>query len=259
MRGGGADPEGGAREVRGCGALGVGAEQDHAAPGRVVLAGPDAVGGGAGEAEPRDVLVQGVDGIKRGEDQGADGGVEAVGEDEEVVGVCGVVVEGYGGVFRGVLDDFNDVGSEDVVHVLARRVVENLREVAAHDLDLSSEADGAAGGVDGEGCRSAIFRVDEGDTGFVGGAFLYGGLEAHATHDFQASASDIDILATGAEGRGALEDSDGVAGAGEEEGEDGAGDTGAGYEDFEVGHFEGVLVPIAILYFLCRIETPWLP
>ena len=92
---------------------------------------------------------------------------------------------------------------------VAGQAVQDVAQVAAHDLPLGREGLGAAAGlVAGEVGGGAAAAVDEVDAGLVHDAGAHGGLDAHAPHRLHALPAQVDLLARAAQLRVSLHDGD---------------------------------------------------
>ena len=224
----------------GHGAAGVvGAREDAAAARGVVPAGQLAVGDVGGDAEVGCVLVQGTDAgfVSVGEDEGAGGGAEAVGADEEVE--VSLLRGGFGkGDFDpvvGVVDGCYIV-VEDVLHLLLCTVVEKLCKCTPQDFGFSGKTLCLATLIDSEERFGAILGINEGPTFFVGCILTDSLFESHAPDDFQANTADVYILAYCPQYGSPLDYCHVSSGTGKPEGESWASYARPCYEDTKIGH-----------------------
>ena len=122
--------------------------------------------------------------------------------------------------------------------MILRSFVKDTSQISAQDLELVRGAQAALS--QRERSKGPAFGVDElcpGLGGVVAADFIE---EAHLLHDGDGAAADVDVLAGGAHGGHLLEDSDGVAVAGEPPGECWACYPGSADEDSHVGWMCGV-------------------
>lgn len=152
--------------------------------------------------------------------------MQAVGADDDVEGACLGALERHGAVVL----DLGDRVAEQVLDVVAGGVVVDLAEVVAHDLHVPVGAGGVdLGEVDVGGPRPA-FSVQR-QAGGSGGQGLDAGQDAHLRRDLHRRTEQVDGVAAGfAQRRGALDDGDVEAVAGQPVRQHRAGDAGAGNE-----------------------------
>lgn len=149
--------------------------------------------------------------------------MEAIGSDHEVEAACRPVVEED----LAVVGEGGDGVAEDVFHVVASGVVEDLAEIVAHDLDVPvGHRAEDLGQVDGHR-PPAAFAV-HGQPGGPGGHLRHAREHSHLFRDFHRWPEQIDRVAAGLAWRGcALHHRHAVPVPGEPVGQRRPGDAGA--------------------------------
>src|SRR5262249_9624067 len=105
----------------------------------------------------------------------------------------------------GALAELNDAVAEDVRDLVARRLKEDAREVAAEDFDLRDDAF-AAEQLGRHGREPPAGAIDEGQATLVEAFPAHPRKEAHPLGDLAAGAPQVDGLAAGTERGRRLDD-----------------------------------------------------
>ncbi len=218
----------------GLGVVAGAVHRDEPARGPVGVSGvvePEPVGRGEDRAVDTEVPYEL---LLRPERQAAGGGVQPVRADHQVEPARRAALEGDVHAV-GVLGERGDGVPEDVLGVRRGRFVEDPRQVAAQDLDVSGEQ------IGGQLCLRLARAVHVRHGAHAGPGPFDGVQEAHAAEDRQMGlAAEVDGVAPVAEGGRAFHDRGGEAVPGQPVGERGAGDGGAGDQYAEVLRLCGV-------------------
>lgn len=205
----------------------------------VVPAAPVRIGGGhVADGELRDQHTK----VARGETPHAESEAAratalAISADDKIERPIRAVGKGNSHAGR-LLVECSNVIVIDVLDRVARPLPEQLRDIAAQDLDLADEVRGFGYGEAGPG---GVVGVDAADAFVADGARAHGVADAEDVDDLVGDARDVDLLAGEAAGRGALDDCSGEVVAGEEEREGGARDACAAYEDSLGAHVKRLM------------------